>query len=1238
MDAAFWAAVDQGDLSALDAGLDLDRDTVAALAGWRRGRREHAAVDAWRYRASWTPLDAAVSTGSTGSGPAAGRWLVLATEPVPWLERVVDQPVPLITPAGADRAALAELLRAAARESDGFTGVLSLLALGSDPLAATATAVQALGDADLSAPLWCLTRGAVSTGRSDRPADPRQAAVWGLGRSAALELPARWGGLVDLPDLSEPSEPSGQRDGTAQPAGTAQPDNTAQPDDTVLRRLAAALTRTDGEDQLAVRASGTFARRLVRHPIGDRPATRPYAPRGTVLITGGTGGLGGHLARHLAERGAGHLLLLSRSGADAPGADRLRADLAALGTEATLVACDVADRDALAAVLAAVPADRPLSAVFHTAGVVADGTLDTLDADRFAEVLRPKADAARHLDDLTREADLDAFVLFTSTAGTLGAAGQANYAAANAHLDALAEQRRADGRPATAIAWGPWAGEGMAGAGSGVEQRVRRGGYAPMAPGRALAALGHALDHQDTALTVADIDWQRFAAVFTAQRPFPLIADLAGPAGRRADAAPESGLRQRVAELPEQARRRFLLDFVRSRVAAVLGHAGGDGIGADQAFTELGMDSLTTVELRNTLTAATGLTLSATLVYDHPTPADLAAHLLAELLGSLPETGRTAAPRPVAEDPVVITGMACRFPGGIETPEDLWRLLADGADAVRPFPTDRGWDLDALGQGGSATLHGGFLDDVGRFDARFFGISPREALAMDPQQRLLLETSWEALERSGIAPDRLRGSDTGVFVGTNGQDYLTVLRRGTADVRGHAATGNTASVLSGRLSYTLGLEGPAVTVDTACSSALVALHLAARALRAGECSLALAGGASVMSSPDAFVEFTAQGGLAADGRCKAFADAADGTAWSEGAGVLVLERLSDALRNGRPVLAVLRGSAVNQDGASNGLTAPNGRAQQRVIRAALADAGLTAGEVDAVEAHGTGTALGDPIEAHALQAAYGRERELPLLVGSVKSNLGHTQAAAGAAGVIKTVLALRAGVLPRTLHVDTPSRHIDWTAGAVELLAEAREWPETGRPRRAGVSAFGVSGTNAHVLLEQAPPAEPAPEAAPAAAVPVRAGAAPWVVSARSEAALDASLARLGAAVEGVSALDVAHSLAAGRASLAHRAVLLDGVEVARGLATDRAVAFLFSGQGSQRLGMGRESYARFPVFAEAFDAVCARLDQHLDQPLREVVWGAGAELLNRTDFAQAGLFAVEVALFRLVESLGVRP
>ncbi|WP_188307480.1 type I polyketide synthase, partial [Streptomyces sp. CBMA123] len=912
---------------------------------------------------------------------------------------------------------------------------------------------------------------------------------------------------------------------------------------------------------------------------------------------------------------------------DAPGAEQLRADLTALGADVTLAACDAADRDALAAVLAAVPADRPLTAVFHTAGVVADGTLDTLTADRFAEVFRPKVDAARHLDELTRDTDLAAFVLFTSTAGTIGAAGQANYAAANAHLDALAEQRRADGRPATAIAWGPWAGDGMAGA--GVEQRVRRGGYSPMAPERALTALGHALDHDDTALTVADIDWQRFAAVFTAQRPVPLIAPLAGPAGRPSATAPDPGLRQRLAELSERARQRFVLDFVRTRVAAVLGHAGGERVGADQPFTDLGMDSLTTVELRNALTAATGLTLPATLVYDHPTPADLAAHLLTELLGTLPEPDRAPALRDVSDDPVVIVGMACRFPGGIETPEDLWRLLGDGADAVRPFPTDRGWDLDALGRGGSATLHGGFLDGVGRFDARFFGISPREALAMDPQQRLLLETSWEALERSGIAPDRLRGSDTGVFVGTNGQDYLTVLRRGTADVRGHAATGNTASVLSGRLSYTLGLEGPAVTVDTACSSALVSLHLAARALRAGECSLALAGGASVMSSPDAFVEFTAQGGLAADGRCKPFADAADGTAWSEGAGVLVLERLSDARRLGHPVLAVVRGSAVNQDGASNGLTAPNGRAQQRVIRAALADAGLAAADVDAVEAHGTGTALGDPIEAHALLAAYGRDRELPLLLGSVKSNLGHTQAAAGAAGVIKTVLAMQHGELPKSLHVDAPSRHVDWTAGAVELLTEPRDWPETGRPRRAGVSAFGVSGTNAHVLLEQAPEASDDTE--------VVASAAPWVVSAKSEAALDASLGRL-ASVAGVSALDVAHSLAVGRASLGHRAVLLDGAEIARGVAAERSTAFLFSGQGSQRLGMGRELYARFPVFAEAFDGVCARLDQLLDRPLRDVVWGADAELSERTEYAQAGLFAVGVALFRLVESLGVRP
>ncbi|MEW1658492.1 type I polyketide synthase [Streptomyces sp. NPDC093707] len=617
-------------------------------------------------------------------------------------------------------------------------------------------------------------------------------------------------------------------------------------------------------------------------------------------------------------------------------------------------------------------------------------------------------------------------------------------------------------------------------------------------------------------------------------------------------------------------------------------------------------------------------------------------------------------------EPVAIVGMACRFPGGVRSPEDLWELLSAGRDGIGPFPADRGWDLAALagdGPGRSATQEGGFLPGAADFDPGFFDISPREALAMDPQQRLLLETAWEAVERAGIDPAGLRGSRTGVFVGTNGQDYAHLVLAAQDDMGGYAGNGLAASVLSGRLAFALGLEGPAVTLDTACSSSLVTLHLAAQAVRAGECGLALAGGVTVLTTSSSFAGFSLQGGLAPDGRCKAFADAADGTGWSEGVGLLLVERLSDAQRNGHPVLAVLRGSAVNQDGASNGLSAPNGPAQQRVIRQALTGAGLAPGEVDAVEAHGTGTRLGDPIEAGALLATYGQDRDpaRPLWLGSVKSNLGHTQAAAGVAGVIKMVLALRHGQLPQTLHIDTPSSHIDWDEGAVRLLTEPVAWPEGDRVRRAGVSSFGISGTNAHVILEQAPaPGTSEPEQAPAAApdaaaqpttaadAPARTPrAVPWPVAARTAGALDAQLAQVRAltTAPGHRAADVGFALATTRTAFAHRALLVhEGdtlTEAARGSVPtgDRGgLAVLFSGQGSQRLGMGRELHARYPVFAAAFDETVALLDARLDTSLREVVWGEDRARLDDTRHTQPALFAVEVALYRLLASWGLTP
>ncbi|AHH94856.1 type I polyketide synthase [Kutzneria albida] len=1046
---------------------------------------------------------------------------------------------------------------------------------------------QALEQVQGSAPTVLITRDNLSS-----------APVWGLVRSAQAEQPGRFV-LVELDE---------------DPASEA--------------LLPAAIA--SGEPELALRAGQVLVPRLA--PVDQSTQDgEPFGPDSTVLITGGTGGLGGLVARHLvAQYGVRQLVLTSRRGMDAPGAAELCAELDAT---VTVLACDVADRGALADLLAA----HPVTAVVHAAGVLDDGLIGSLTPERVDTVLRPKADAAWYLHELTRELDLTAFVLFSSAAGFVDGAGQGNYAAANVFLNALAEHRHAEGLPATSLAWGLWADN--AGMGANLDsltlQRISRLGLDPLTAAESLALFDLAVRSGAPVTLPTRVDTRALLA-----RADGVPAILRGlvrtPSRRTASGAGEVTFAHRLAQLPPAERDRTLLELIRGKVAEVLGHDSAAAIDPGRAFTELGFDSLAAVELRNRLNTATGLRLPATLTFDYPTSTALTGHIAEALFGA--ERRQPARTDLVAasEEPIAIVGIACRYPGGIGSPEDLWRVVAEGVDVVSDFPVDRGWDVADLYDpvpgmpGKTYAREGGFLHQAGDFDPDFFGISPREATAMDPQQRLLLETAWEVVERAGIDPISLRGSRTGVFAGVMYHDWATRLGEVAEDLAGYLGNGSLASVVSGRIAYALGLEGPAVTVDTACSSSLVALHWAIQALRSGECSLALAGGVTVMSTPDTFVDFSRQRGMAADGRCKSFAEAADGTGWSEGVGLLLVERLSDARRNGHEVLAVVRGSAVNQDGASNGLTAPNGPSQQRVIAQALASAGLHPSEVDLVEGHGTGTTLGDPIEVQALLATYGQDRDLPLWLGSIKSNMGHTQAAAGVAGIIKAVMAMRNGVLPRTLHVDEPSHQVEWSAGNVRLLAEEQPWPELDRPRRAAVSSFGISGTNAHVILEQVPVLEPS-------ARELEPRVVPWIVSGRTPEALAAQVARMSDV--DADPLDVAYSLATTRAALPHRAAVAgtDRAELLRGLADAQgaaaesgAVAFLFTGQGAQRVGMGHELYEAFPVFAQAWDAVAA----HLGDALRV----DDEQLLNQTGYAQPALFAHEVALYRLLESWGVTP
>jgi pimaricinolide synthase PimS1 len=1298
----FWRAVESDDVAGLAGVLGLGDDAerpslelvASALSGLRRRDRNRAEMDGWRYHVQWRPVE-------DSKAPLSGRWLLAVPAHMrdwSWSADLTDA----LERHGAriarvefddtalDRQETVERLRGALfgestasgeGESDpgppGVSGVLSLLAIEEegeasertvpDGLQATLTLAQALGELDVKTPLWMLTRAAVSVSGAEQVQAPRQRMVWGLGQTLGLEHQARWGGLIDLPQAL---------------------------DERTLERLCGALAGIGAEDQLAVRSAGVFVRRLARLPSASVDGARRWRPRGTVLLTGATGGIGKHLARWLAGAGAEHLLLASRRGADAPGASELQAELEALGPRVSVVACDVSDAEQVRRLIASVPPDQPLDAVVHAAGIGGACEFDSLTVESIARTLASKADGARHLHELTKDVDLSAFVLFSSMAGTFGSGGQADYAAANAYLDGLAEHRRGLGLPATSIAWGLWAGEGMGVVGG---EELRRRGMLDMAPELAIETLELALERDEACSLVTRIDWERYAPLYVLARSRPLIEDLPDVrrvldeiAGAASTDGGEGEFIARLRMLAGRERERYAVEFVGSQTASVLGHRTSEAVEPHRAFKELGFDSLMAVELRNRLQVASGLSLPTTVIFEYPSPRELASYLLEQALGDgLPAV--TSALRTTSREPIAIVGMSCRYPGGAGSPDELWQMVSSGVDAISHFPTDRGWDIERVYHpdpdhpGTSYTREGGFLHDVYDFDADFFGIGPREAAATDPQQRLLLETCWEAVERASIDPSSLRGTQTGVFVGVNQSLYGI----GARESEGYETTGIATSVVTGRVAYALGLEGPAISIDTGCSSSLVALHVACGALRSGECTLALTGGVAIMATPDAFVLFSRQRGLAADGRCKSFGDSADGTGWSEGVGVVLLERLSDARRLGHPVLAIVRGSAINQDGASNGLAAPNGRAQQRVIRQALADGGLVGAQVDAVEGHGTGTTLGDPIEAEALIATYGQERprEKPLWLGSIKSNIGHPQTAAGVAGLIKMVMALQHETLPMTLHAESPSKQVDWSRGAVSLLSESRPWKRNGEPRRAAISSFGISGTNAHVIIEEPPdvlgddvptgsdaaPNPRAPEGGPTDAENLVAaegdinGASPLaiiplILSGKSVAALGDQARLLLNRVandERARMLDVGFSLARTRAKHRERAVVIGDAredllgdlgalaraERAPGIVTGSAslghlpVAFMFTGQGAQRVGMGSELAAAFPVFDEALEEICAHMDTRLDVPLRQVMRGEreGADL-HRTRFAQPALFALEAALFRLLESWGVHP
>ncbi|MGR4884221.1 SDR family NAD(P)-dependent oxidoreductase [Streptomyces sp. LARHCF249] len=1286
-DEALWQAVGSGAADRVAELLGIadsvtDSTAVAALlphlAAWRERQDSADTVADWLYEQSWEPV------GALPAAPAAaGHWLLVTPAAA---QALADAVAEALTAAGGtvhvlsahdDRTGYGAPLAALTAELGDRqpAGVLALTPLDTTahpahPATTTGAAqtlalVQALGDAAVRAPLWLVTQGAVHAAPADPAPRPDQALAWGLGHVIALEHGTRWGGLVDLP--ADPAQ------ALAQAPRLAATVNAVNGVNAVNAVNAPGADSAGAEEHLALRPVGAYARRLRRATV---PAATPWTPRGTVLITGGSGALAGHLAQRLAERGAEHLVLVSRRGPAAEGAAELTARLEAAGARVTFAACDLTDRGQTQRLLDGLDAEQPpLRAVFHTAGILDDRLLDRLDTEALAAAAAPKLGAARLLAELTRDHDLDAFVLYSSVVGVLGNLGQANYAMANAALDALAESLRSSDVPALSLAWGPWADGGMTH--GAAEAQLRAAGLAPMAVARALTALDAALA-SGRSLVVADIDWPKAAAGYGEARPRRFLDEIAqartAPAAAAAATAAAGGdtnpFLSSVLALPEADRAARVRAVLAAEAAAVLGIKDPESLDPERGFKDLGFGSMMSIDFAAGVQKRTGVTTPKTLAFDCPNLSTATDWLLAKLAPAAPAAA-PAGPRAGsrsghADEPLAIVGVGLRMPGGAHDLDSLWTVLAEGRDTVTTVPADRFdiesfYDADPDAEGRTYARHASFLDDVAHFDAAFFGISPREAEPMDPQHRLLLEAAWTSLEDAGIRPRELRDSRTGVFVGAGVGEYGKYRQGGAPDT--YTLTGTLPSFNAGRLSYHLGLQGPALSVDTACSSSLVALHLACEALRSDECELALAGGVQVLADPGAFIALSRSHALSPDGRSKTFSAEADGYGRGEGVGVLALMRLSAAQAQNRTVLGVIRATAINHDGASSGITAPNGTSQQKVIRAALASAGLAPADVDYVECHGTGTSLGDPIEVQALAAVYGEGRTpgRELGLGTAKSVIGHLESAAGVAGVCKMLASFRQDALPATLNSSPRNPNIAWDELPVRVVDSLTPWErDRSRPRRAGVSSFGLSGTNAHVVLEEPPAAATAPPAAQDTGA--RASSYPVVVSGRDEAALREQAGRWADWAEarpGVPLADVAATAARHRSHFESRASVVAAdtaglVEALRSLAEGAShdavvtgsaarrgkVVFVYPGQGSQWVGMGRALLAENETFRQAIDACDAALRPFTGWSVREVLSGEEGDHppFDRVDVVQPALFAMGVGLSAVWRSLGVEP